>query len=367
MARGSIGKRGNNYFIRYYVNGKQYWETIGLRKKDAEAALAERLRQINRGEFYRVPDITFKELSQKWLELKKSQVRPKTLASYAPHVKRLTDCFGDYKVKEISQEMVERFQANLSQRRDISEATQVRCLTLASSIFRKGIQWGYLSKNPTEFVSKPKVPKKEMDYLTPEEIMKLIESTDTRYRTLIMFACLTGARLSEILGLRWDDVDFEGGRVYIRQTLQDGKFYEPKSEKSKRSIAIPSVLVEKLKVHQLNQAVELDENPYNLVFPNSIGKPIDARNLTRRVLGPALRVAGLRRVGFHTLRHSYVSMLINQGENIKFIQKQVGHSSAKITWDIYSHLFPESEREAVARLEERLFNKEAKIGQKIVE
>lgn len=364
MAKGSIVKRkSGNYAIVYYIDGKQRWKNISKIKKEAERALRAIMGEIDRGEYREVPNITFSELAKKWLDLKQGQVRPKTFASYKPHAERLNSAFGQHRVKNISQEIVESFAAKLGEREDIAPATVSRCLTIASSIFRKGIQWGYLTRNPAEFVKKPKVPKPEMDFLMPEEIKKLIEATDERYRTLIMFACLTGCRQSEILGLRWSDVDFESGRVFIRQTLQGGAFYEPKSEKSKRAVVIPPVLVEALKVHQLRQMTELEGNPYDLVFPNSVGKPMGGRNLTLRVLEPALRVAGIRKVGFHALRHSYVSMLVNGGENIKFIQKQVGHSSAQVTWDIYSHLFPESEREAVLRLEKVLFDSQEPVAE----
>ena len=117
---------------------------------------------------------------------------------------------------------------------------------------------------------------------------------------------------------------------------------------------MPPVLVEALKVHQLRQSVELKANPLDLVFPNRAGRPMASRNLAQRIFEPALRAAGLRKVSFHALRHSYVSLLLSQGESIKFISRQVGHSSAKLTLDIYSHLMEGAEEAAMVRLEERL-------------
>lgn len=143
MAKGSIVKRkSGSYTIIFYVDGKQKWKTIGKDKKQAERALRAIMGAIDRGEYREVPNITFSELAKKWLNLKQGQVRPKTFASYKPHVERLKAVFGQHKVKSITQEAVETFAVELSEKEGIAPATVSRCLTIASSIFRKGIQWG---------------------------------------------------------------------------------------------------------------------------------------------------------------------------------------------------------------------------------
>ncbi len=358
MARGSIikvkGKSGTTYAIRFYgPDGKRQYKTIGQRRGDAERALRQILGQVDRGEYRPVPDITFAALAEKWLELKQVHVRPKALASYKSHVKRLVTGFGDYKVKDISSEMAECFFAGL-QGEGLAPATNGRALTILKSILEKGCQWGYLSRNPAAYIRKPTVPKNEMDWLDPKEMRRLIAAADERYRPLIMTACYTGMRQSEILGLKWGDVDWQSGKLYVRRVLQQGRFYEPKTQSSKRAVVVPPVLLDALRIHQLRQSVELAENPLDLVYPNSAGRPMASRNLAQRVFEPALRAAGLRKVGFHALRHSYVSLLLSQGESIKFISRQVGHSSAKLTLDVYSHLLEGANEEAMARLQERL-------------
>jgi integrase len=115
-------------------------------------------------------------------------------------------------------------------------------------------------------------------------------------------------------------------------------------------------ILEELKKLTIPERLRVVEVVLHLI--NEASRPMEARNLIRRVFEPALRWAGLRKVRFHDLRHSYVAMLIDQGENIKFIQRQVGHSSIRITMDLYGHLLPETEKQAAARLEERLFGKE---------
>ncbi len=104
----------------------------------------------------------------------------------------------------------------------------------------------------------------------------LIEATEKRYRALIATAC-QGMRLSKLLALRWSDVELNSNRLYVRQVLRSGNFYEPKTESSRRSSAVPQVIIEKLKIHKLNQAVELSCNEFDLVFSNSVGRPIEGR------------------------------------------------------------------------------------------
>ncbi len=343
--------KGHVYCVVYQLDGRQIWETIGPKWADANDRKTEIEHGIFKGTHQRLPDITFKELAEKWLELKKGQVRPKTYGTYKPHAQRLIDEFGRQKVKAISQEAIEQFAARLNEG-DLAGATAGRCITIAGSIFKKGMQWGYLSRNPAEFVEKPKAAKPEIDFLEPDEIRRLIDATEEQHRCLILFACLTGSRQSEILGLRWSDTDLAAGRVYIRQVLQGNQFFEPKTDNSKRAIDLPASLVDELKQHQARQAIELEQNPHNLVFTSRTGTPMISRNVTQRIFEPALKRAELRKVGFHSLRHSYVSMLINQGENVKTIQALVGHASAKMTWDIYGHLFEGETKRAVARLEE---------------
>ncbi len=351
-------KKGAVYCVVYQHQGKQIWETFALRR-DALLRKAEVDHKKGRGDFVRQPDITFGELAEKWISAKEGQVRPKVYATYEPHVEKLIAAdagrrkLGDYRVKDLGREMVERLAAEIT--KGVAPATASRRLTILRSIFQKGIEWDYLSRNPAEFVKRPRCEKANIDFLEPDEIRRLIAATDGRHRCLMMFACFTGCRQSEILGLRWQDVDLAGHRVFIRQVLQGNQFLPPKTENSRRTVDLPTALVDELGQHQVRQAIELGQNPHDLVFTSQRGTPLASRNVTQRVLEPALKRAELRKVSFHSLRHSYVSMLINQGENVKTIQALVGHASARMTWDIYGHLFEGETRRAVERLQTSFF------------
>ncbi|OGP50030.1 MAG: hypothetical protein A2Y79_01425 [Deltaproteobacteria bacterium RBG_13_43_22] len=101
----------------------------------------------------------------------------------------------------------------------------------------------------------------------------------------------------------------------------------------------------------------------DLIFPNNAGGPIDKNNLIKREFDSALKKAGIERIRFHDLRHTYASLMIEQGENIKYIQTQLGHSSPMVTLNVYAHLMKETNQEAVVRLENTIFEED---GSKMV-
>ena len=138
----------------------------------------------------------------------------------------------------------------------------------------------------------------------------------------------------ELIGLRLGYDDWPNSQLHIRRTLNHGKFMEPKSKASRRKIDLAPELVHELKKWKLPRPKgELD-----LIFPTKEGTPENAANLLYRRFSPALRRAGLPRMRFHNLRHTYASLLIAQGEHSKYIQSQLGHSSINVTMDIYGHL-----------------------------
>lgn len=349
------GKTGTKWAIRFIdQDGERHYKTIGTRRVDAEKALAATIHQINVREYRDVPEITLKEFAAKWLEAHAPTVRPKTHESYRQHIEnRILPYFGSRKLRQINAEDVEQFKASLAEE-DISASTVGKHLLTLKMILKTAVAWGYLNRSPAEFVKKPRHVKKEFDFLTPNELKQLITATHEKHRALIITACYTGMRRGELLGLKWGDIEFIQSRIFVRRTLQSERFYEPKTASSRRSISVPQQVIAALKEHQARQAVELMENELELVFPNEVGKPMDGQNLSHRIFLPALKRAGLRQVRFHDLRHSYASALISAGENVKWIQKQLGHSSIQVTMDIYGHLLPEVERDASRRLETAL-------------
>jgi integrase len=189
-------------------------------------------------------------------------------------------------------------------------------------------------------VEKPRVEKEEMDILSPEEIRLFLDEVTPKHKPFFLTAVLTGMRRGELLGLRWGDIDWHHRQIHVRQALCDTvkDFLTPKSRYSVRRVDMSPKLVRELKKHKLSSPIsELD-----LVFCHSKGTAHDPDTLIRRHYLPALRKAKIRQVTFHSLRHSNVSMRIEQGQNIVYISRQIGHASVKTTLDIYGHLIKDA-------------------------
>jgi len=174
-------------------------------------------------------------------------------------------------------------------------------------------------------------------------------------------------RRGEVLGLQWGDLDWHHANIHVRRSLvwytardrealadnprQRWRFTTPKSERSFRTIVMSPHLRDALERHRLTSPV----SPHDLVFCTPEGRPLDPNNLVKRVFLPTLARAGLRRIRFHDLRHTYTSLLIAQGAHVKFIQSQLGHASIQTTLDRYGHLLPETRRDVGARLDQLVF------------
>jgi integrase len=194
--------------------------------------------------------------------------------------------------------------------------------------------------------------KPDIRILASHEINAFLNAEkDQKYRTLFMLAIMSGARQGELLGLKWIDVDWFNNQIYIQRSFNEGAWYKPKSKTSNRKIDLGPAMVAALRKWKLAcPPCELD-----LMFPNEVGNPINHSNMLWRHFFPALKSAGIKRIRFHDLRHTYASLLIEQGENIKYIQSQLGHSSPTVTLNVYAHLMNPVNQEAAVRLENAIF------------
>jgi hypothetical protein len=170
---------------------------------------------------------------------------------------------------------------------------------------------------------------------------------DSHYRIAFLTAALTGVRSGELWGLQWNDINWTLGQVYVRRALWKGHFQTPKTNNSIRKIDLLPQLVYELKHWKTLCPV----NDYNLVFPSPEGSMSIHENVVKRYFNPALKQACVRRVSFHSLRHTNASIRIEAGQNIKYIQLQMGHASIQTTLDRYGHLVREVNTEQVRRLE----------------
>jgi integrase len=210
----------------------------------------------------------------------------------------------------------------------------------------------------------PPSPKgKAMRTLTQSEVTDLlIAAQDHYYYPVIYTAVSTGLRQAELLGLRWRDIDIASRSISVNQTLYKRcnvyQFNKPKTEHSRRRVSMTSKLAQFLGeyrlererlYHQLGRTTTLDD----LVFANVEGDPLDPSFLSH-TFGKIAKRAGLKGVRFHDLRHTFASLMLLRGAPPKVISEALGHSSVAFTMDVYSHILPGMQEEAMDLLDEVL-------------
>ncbi len=236
--------------------------------------------------------------------------------------------------------------------------------TTLNKALKDALADGLIPRNVASAVRPPKLTKKEIRPLSPEQANIFLEAArGDRFEALYVMAITTGLREGELLGLRWEDVDLESGTLSVRRTLSEarsGRFFEPPKNGKGRNIRLTARAVDALKRHKASQNEERlrlgtlwhDEG---LVVPSLTGTPMNAKNLTARSFKPLLKQAGLpHTVRFHDLRHTCATLLLSKGVHPKIVQELLGHATIAITLDTYSHVLPNMQSEVVTAMEEML-------------
>ncbi len=353
MARGFVKKRGDTWYAYWRdPSGRQRAKAIGTRKKDAEAHVTRMQAQVADGAYREIEAITFASFAEQWFrDYASVQVKPSTLRSYRSMLYgSLLPFFGNVPVASIKTADVQRYVAE-RMGSGVKPATVQKALVMLKGMLKQAVDWDYLRVNPAQNVKAPRREHVEMDFLTPDEIPAFLDAFSPRWRPLFFTAIFTGMRLGELLALRWSDIDWHSSTIRVRRSVDKGVFQEPKSRNSVRTVGMSPRLAGVLMDHK----IECAWSPSDLVFCTADGGLIDQANLRHRVFFPALEAAGLRRMRIHDLRHTFASLLINQGENLKYVQQQLGHASITTTVDRYGHLMPDAHVDASKRLDATVF------------
>ena len=364
-----IAKRRGRYVIDFYDNqGKRRWRTMpeGTTKAEAKKILREIEDKIDKGIYIPQKNLPpFSEVADMWLKTKKPNLRHSTYKQYKGHLENhLKPFYEGYRINRINYDKVENFISNCFDK-NITIATMKKIIINLGAIMTYAVRKRYVDYNPVRDAEKLKGrsehdENKELDILTPADILSLFDAApDLKHKTLFMAAVTTGLRQGELLGLKWIDIDWFNNQIHVNRTYNHFRFYEPKTKTSKRRVDVPPQMMKQLKEWK----IACPSNDLDLVFPNETGKPMSALNMYNRKFLPSLKKAKLNKIRFHDLRHTWASLLIDQDENIKYIQKQMGHASIKTTIDTYGHLMKDVNKEAASRLGDAIFEQD---GSKMV-
>ncbi len=328
----------------------------GKTKQEVIAKLVAAQELLSKGHVANQPAPTVTEFLRSWLSTSvKPRVRPLTYAGYRVNVeKHLVPTLGKIRLDQLTprdvQEMMNsRLAAGLSTK-TVTYVHQVLRTALGVAV-----RWDLVSRNVARLVDRPRIQRKQINPFSPFEAREFLRAVrGHRLEALFSVALALGLRQGEALGLRWQDIDFAAGTISVRNQLQriDGKLtlVAPKTEKSRRTLVMPALIVERLKEHEKRQVAEKlwagsSWQETGHVFANHVGAPTQARRVIEQ-FHEALHKAGIRRVRFHDLRHSCATLLLVQGVSPRVVMEVLGHSEIALTMNAYSHVVPELQRQS---------------------
>jgi integrase len=320
-------------------------------RRQAEQLLADRLRSINSGEFRPQSSRTLREYAEaNWLPEVLPTVKFSTQKHYRYMVRvHLYPAFGNVQLRLITRDAVQSFLAAKLQS-GLAWKTVKHLRTVFGTVMGAAEITELISSNPVRKTRFPRRgPVKEKPVISPEKIRELLEALPEPSATLARLLVYLGLRVGELLALRWRDVDLERGVLRVTQTVYEGHFDEPKTQRSKRSVPLGARSIEILSARK-----PAGVNPEALVFATRTGTPFDRHNLINQQLKPTCKKLGLVGVSWHWLRHANATLLDAVGTPLGTVQALLGHSSAEITREVYLHSIPADARAAVQRVEDLL-------------
>jgi integrase len=256
---------------------------------------------------------------------------------------------GSRPIRSITADDLVRWHRGMRER-GLARATVRVAWTPLRLILDFAVRYHGLEANPADRLLSHEIPKpgpSRQRFLTRDEIAELLATAVDPYRPALAIGVLAGLRVSEILGLRWEDINLKAGVIRVRGQLgRDGEHRDSKTPAGRRDVILIPELGRLLRRFRLASRHTASKD---LVFSTSNRRSIGDRNLAQRGLEKACARAGLEDVTFHTLRHTFASILIAQGLDPVFVSRQLGHANPAITLRVYAHLFDAARHADTAR------------------
>ena len=344
------------YLVRFRTADGQQRSKQFKRKREADAyvSVVEVDRMSGALIDPRLGRITVAEWWDQWwptVTNLRASTRARDAQFYKSHIR---PAFGDTPLNKLDRTSLRSWLARLGspQGANLAPATIHKVVQILNKTVNAAFEDRLIPHNPVAKLPLPKIEHQEMRFLTSQELWRLADAMDPRYRAFVLVAGFGGLRLGELLGLRWARVDLEGQRIRVTETLVDVEaqihFGPPKTKASVRSVPVPSFVCE-----ALADLAAAGAEPGDLVFRSPDGHPIRPALFRRRFWQPAVRGAGLAPLRIHDLRHTAVSLWIADGAHPKQVAALAGHSSVSVVLDRYGHLYPSHDDDLIVRLERR--------------
>lgn len=318
-----IRTKSGIFYIVSTVNGKRIWRTTRTRKRTVAYQaflLASTPTPVER---QNPTEKSLRTAVEDFLSSVRVNLAPKTSEVYKHSLARLRAFVGDDRpVGSITTWDIDQYKIH---RASLVRPTTVNIeLRSVKSFFNALRRWEMVPKNPCDGVALVRIPEAPPCYIPKDQIPALLGAfREVWLREIVTFAVMTGARLGEVLNLRWEDVDLTNRTAFIRS----GPSYRVKGGKM-RILPLNETVVVMLTGRVSREGV---------VFPGKRGGPASAHHVSRRFRETARALGFDRRIHFHSLRHTFASLLVGSGVSLYKVQRLLGHSSPRVT-EIYAHL-----------------------------
>lgn len=370
----SIEKRGNAYVIRVscginnlgkrIIKTKTFHPQKGLTEKQAfKEAQMEAIDfedQCKKG-LCEPGSVTFEALSNEWVTNDESlRLKQSSLHALLCAQKNVNSYFGNQKIDKITARAIQMYVSDLARgdlkgdKKPLSVKTIKNYFWYISGVMKYAVRTGFIQTNPCTNVMIPRQKRNNKKYYSIEDvklILKELEKETITYRTFFYLDIYSGLRRGELLGLRWEDIDFERDTVSVNRTMLHLSyvgtiFQSTKTESSERTVKIPHKVTERLeelKKWQLKQEQTLGDlwNRTNSVFTNDYGECL-GYNTPYNWLKRFCRRNKIEFKAIHVFRHFVASCLIQHGIDVQSVSGVLGHSSTATTLSTYSHAFAEA-------------------------
>ena len=327
-----------------------------VREKMQAAAVA-----VNQGTYTAPQKMTVGQWLDVWASDYLGAVKPATAASYKSQIKNhIKPALGAVQLSALHAHTVQRCVNGLE---GYAPATVRQAYKVLHNALEKAVELDYIPRNPAAKCTLPRMEQKEIKPFDDEQTAALLQTVKGgRLEYIVRVALFTGLRMSELLGLTWDAVDFDKGMIAINKQLarpehrKAGLFISPKSGKARTITPAASVFAalnaqRRRQIENQLRAGTLWDNAHNLIFTNENGGPLCQHSVTDW-FSAAAASAGLEGARFHDCRHTYAVNAIRAGDNIKAIQSNLGHATAAFTLDRYAHFTEQLQRDSAARMED---------------